>query len=202
MDSSDTLPTASSSPVQPMMALPSDSRKAKGAALVLKVTQHGDLLETMSQDLANMVKQSTGRNSVINDLQTSNEKLTKDLHKANKKIKDLDDQIGMLLKVVEGISDRYDEVLKRIPESESESDEHPEEGLTEADRERMEASLAAYGDNAFKVRKSKTQYQITDDEQFRNLRAIFMLINLASRSCPTSRSCPGSQTIQTSQRGL
>jgi hypothetical protein len=130
--SSDTMLTASSSPIQPTFAPPPDSCKIKGTTLLLKVTQHEALLVSTSQDLTNMIEKSAGHDSLIKELQATHQKMLKDLQKAHKKIQDLDGQVGTLLQVVQDISDKYDGILQHIPELD-ESDESQDEGLMGAE---------------------------------------------------------------------
>ena len=91
MESSDTMLTASSSPIRPTFTLPSDSRRAKGATVLLRVTQHDALLKSTLRDLTNVTEKCTVHESIIHELQMGHQKMSKDLQKAHQKIQELDD---------------------------------------------------------------------------------------------------------------
>ena len=110
----------------------STSRKAKGAALLLKVTQQEEKIQSLSQDLkAAVVQAAAEQKELIEEVQQDLKKVLGRLQKAESKIGCMDDQLGDLLDVVT----KQEEAIKSamVPEPESE-DDSADEGLTAAER--------------------------------------------------------------------
>jgi len=148
---SNTMLTASSSPLQLTFALPSDSHKVKGTALLLQVTKNEACLKVMSQNLTKMLEKSTRQDAVIQELKTDHQRISKDLEKAHRRITELDGDVGELLVVVQDLLEKHASVTMHI--TGSEDLDSLDEGMTAADQEKIKASLTVYSDTSFKVCK-------------------------------------------------
>jgi hypothetical protein len=147
-ETSDT--AVNSSPVQPRIASSAPSHKAKGSTLLLKVTQQEEKIQSLSQDLEAAVVLSLEHKQLIQALQNDMKKVSKDLEKAYARIKAVDEEYAELVKVVAELVEKDRQIVNA---DENSSDEGIDEGLTAAERERIEASISAYSDPTFKVRR-------------------------------------------------
>jgi hypothetical protein len=150
-ETSDT--AVNSSPVQPRIASSVPSHKAKGTALLLKVTQQEEKILSLSQDLEAAVVLGLEHKRLIQVLQNDMKKVSKDLEKAYARIKAVDEESAELVRVVTELVEK--DRQRVLNADESSSDEGVDEGLTAAERERIEASISAYSDPTFKVRRHR-----------------------------------------------
>jgi hypothetical protein len=138
-----------SSPVQQRIALSAPSHKAKGTALLLKVTQQEEKIQSLSQDLEAAVVLGLEHKQLIQALQNDMKKVLKDLEKAYARIKSVDEEYAELVRVVAELVEKDRQIVNA---DENSSDKGVDEGLMAAERERIEASISAYSDPTFKVR--------------------------------------------------
>lgn len=112
-----------------------------GSAVVLKLTKHGDQIEELQTEIADLKDYVAGLEQAITALEEREAIRSTSYEYAMTAIKNLEREY-------DGVFERFEAMDNR---EESEPDSSDSDSLTQHEKDRIEASLAAYSDPSFKV---------------------------------------------------